>query len=216
MTRHDNSHRQQPAQPPHDTPEGTAEQPHRQGPQYREHGEPEEGHRPVPKAVVAWIAILLVWGVGYYAWQIGKPMLGGDSRSVPEAPAAGEDIDGGAIFSAQCSACHQSSGQGVPGSFPPLAGSAWLQGDPDIPVSIVHDGLQGEIEVEGDSYNGVMPAFGGQLSNAEIAAVLSHVRQEWGNDADPIKAERVDAHEDEYGERDAWSPDELRDNFEAP
>lgn len=189
---------------------------HHYNAQHREHREPEEGQRPVPKLVVVWIGILLVWGVGYYAWQIGKPMLGGDSRSVVEAPAAGDDIDGGAIFSARCSACHQSNGQGLPGSFPPLVKSEWLLGDASVPIAIVHDGLQGEIEVEGTTYNGVMPAFSGQLSDAEIAAVLSYVRQEWGNDAEPVKAKSVEAHADEYGERGAWSPEELRDTFEAP
>jgi hypothetical protein len=49
--------------------------------QNREAAEPEEGTRAAPKIVFVWIAILIVWGVGYYAWQIGKPLLGGDSRT---------------------------------------------------------------------------------------------------------------------------------------
>jgi hypothetical protein len=49
--------------------------------QNREAADPEEGARAVPKIVLVYIAILIVWGVGYYAWQIGKPMLGGDSRT---------------------------------------------------------------------------------------------------------------------------------------
>lgn len=49
--------------------------------QGREASEPEEGTRAIPKIVLAWMAILIVWGVGYYAWQIGKPLQGGDSRT---------------------------------------------------------------------------------------------------------------------------------------
>jgi len=49
--------------------------------QNREAADPEEGARAVPKLVLVYIAILIVWGVGYYAWQIGKPLLGGDSRT---------------------------------------------------------------------------------------------------------------------------------------
>ena len=188
--------------------------------QHREAPEPEEGTRAIPKFVLAWIAILIVWGVGYYAWQIGKPLLGGDSRtpvatvhqearpagdsssvtaddpdtssapdsktsvtSGPETSASGSStasakLDGAAIFSAQCSACHQANGQGIPGAFPPLAASEWMLADAAIPVAIVHDGLQGEIEVAGNQYQGAMPRFGGQLSDAELAAVLSYARSQ--------------------------------------
>ncbi|MGO1247418.1 MAG: c-type cytochrome [Oceanisphaera sp.] len=189
--------------------------------QRREAPEPEEGSRGVPKLVIAWIVLLLIWGVGYYIWQIGKPMLGGDSRSVPEQVVASTEggdnaIDGGAIYNAQCSACHQATGQGIAGAFPPLADSEWLLADPNIAVSIVHDGLQGPIEVHGGTYAGVMPPFGGNLSNAEIAAVLTHVRSEWGNDASAVDLDVVDAHEDKYGQRGPWTAEELTAEFGAP
>jgi mono/diheme cytochrome c family protein len=184
--------------------------------QQREYPEPEEGTHGVPRLVMLWIGVLIVWGVGYYAWQIGKPLLGGDSRSVVEQPAAGAEIDGEALYSVHCSACHQATGQGVPGAFPPLAGSEWLLGDPALPVAIVHDGLQGPIEVAGNTFQGVMPAFAGKLSNAEIAAVLSHARQAWGNDDEAIEAGQVESHQVEFGERGGWSADELRDTFTAP
>ncbi|WP_417520462.1 c-type cytochrome [Marinobacter sp.] len=210
--------------------------------QYREAPEPEEGTRATPKIVLAWIAILIVWGVGYYAWQIGKPMLGGDSRSpvatVQQAPkSAGTNTDGGAeapasagadsntaaakpdgkaIYSAQCSACHQANGQGVPGAFPPLAGSEWLVADAAIPVAIVHDGLQGKIEVAGNSFQGVMPKFGATLSNAELAAVLSYARSEWGNSANEIDPAAVTEHVERFGERGDWSAEELKEVFGEP
>lgn len=211
--------------------------------QYREAPEPEEGTRATPKIVLAWIALLIVWGVGYYAWQIGKPMLGGDSRSAvatvqqESKPAdnsatnsgteASESADSGssttaakpdgkAIYSAQCSACHQANGQGVPGAFPPLTESEWLLADAAIPVAIVHDGLQGKIEVAGNSFQGVMPKFGGSLSNAELAAVLSYARNEWGNSASEIDPSVVTEHVDRFGERGDWSAEELKEVFGEP
>ncbi|MEH6560894.1 MAG: cytochrome c [Marinobacter sp.] len=210
---------------------------HDQRAQFREAPEPEEGTRAAPKFVFAWIAILIVWGVGYYAWQIGKPMLGGDSRtpvatepstSEPESSntAASEDagasstasaevagVDGKALFSAHCSSCHQATGQGIPGAFPPLTGSKWLQADPNIPIAIVHDGLQGEIEVAGNTFQGMMPPLGGQLSDAEIAAVLTYARSEWGNTASEVSPEAVAKHKERFGDRGSWSAKELTEVF---
>src|SRR5690554_274335 len=210
--------------------------------QYREAPEPEEGTRTTPKIVLAWIAILIVWGVGYYTWQIGKPMLGGDSRSavaaVQQEPGPADDADasgsassespdsgggtaaakadGAAIYSAQCSACHQANGQGVPGAFPPLASSEWLLADAAIPVAIVHDGLQGEIQVAGNTFQGVMPKFGGTLSDAELAAVLSYARSEWGNSAGEIDPATVTEHKERFGDRGDWSAEELKEVFGEP
>ncbi|MDV2856705.1 MULTISPECIES: c-type cytochrome [Oceanimonas] len=186
--------------------------------QRREAAEPEEGSRPVPKLVFIWILVLVVWGIGYYAMQIGKPMLGGDSRTAVQSSSAadGAGLDGGAIYAANCSACHQATGQGIPGAFPPLAGSEWVQADGAIPVAIVHDGLQGELEVAGTTYAGVMPKFGGNLSNAEIAAVLTYIRGEWGNSADAITEQQVNDHAGKYGERAPWSMQELTGEFGQP
>ena len=187
-------------------------------PQQREHGEPSEGNLPVPPAVFVWIAILLAWGVGYYLKDVGTPMLGGDSRTATP-PAAGVETgpaDGAAIFRARCVPCHQSEGQGGPGSFPPLAASEWvLVDDPAVPVAIVHDGLTGEIEVAGSTFDGTMPPFGAMLSAEEIAAVLTYVRGEWGNAADPIEPEVVERHSDRFEARGPWSVDELRSTFDG-
>ncbi len=98
-----------------------------------------------------------------------------------EATASVSEVNGGQIFSNQCIACHQASGTGVPGEFPPLAGNRDLFRSRAFPVLVLLYGLQGEIQVEGTSYNGVMPSFS-HLSDAQIAAVINHVRQTWGND----------------------------------
>jgi mono/diheme cytochrome c family protein len=165
---------------------------------------------------MAYIAILIIWGVGYYAMQIGKPMLAGDSRTAPEPVAETPSLDGGALFTSHCSACHQASGAGIPGAFPPLAGSEWVAAEPSLSIAIVHDGLQGEISVLDNTYNGVMPPFGAQLSAPEIAAVLTFIRQEWGNSASAVSAAQVEQHAEQHPERGPWTAPELTDALGQP
>ena len=107
--------------------------------------------------------------------------------------AAGTRIDGGAIFTSLCAACHQATGLGLPGVFPPLAGSEWVVGKADTVIAIVLHGVNGPIEVKGQTYQGAMPAFGATLGDAEIAAVLTHIRSQWGNAAAAIDTETVAA-----------------------
>ncbi len=91
----------------------------------------------------------------------------------------------GAKLYAQCAGCHQANGQGIPGAFPPLAGHVAeilsKQGGREYLVKVLLWGLQGQIEVKGMKYNGVMPSFS-QLKDEEIAAVLTHIASAWGDD----------------------------------
>ena len=89
-------------------------------------------------------------------------------------------------------ACHQADGKGLPGSFPPLAGAGEYYGDPQNHARIIVHGLQGEIEVLGVKYNGAMPAQG-NLSDYDIAAVATYVRNAWGNDDGIVTPEDVQA-----------------------
>jgi mono/diheme cytochrome c family protein len=91
--------------------------------------------------------------------------------------------DGAAVYQ-RCSICHKATGSGIGGVFPPLAGHAaqLVNADRAFPVQVILFGLEGEIEVEGKKYNGAMPAFGNQLKDDEIAAVLNYVLASWGND----------------------------------
>lgn len=94
--------------------------------------------------------------------------------------------DGGAIYAANCMACHQAAGQGIPGVFPPLAGHAPtlynIPGGREYLIKSVLYGLIGPITVGGRTYNLPMPAFP-QLSDAQIAAVLNYTLTAWGNEA---------------------------------
>ena len=129
-----------------------------------------------------------------------------DVPEVADAPAPDPTFDTalGASTYASCVGCHQPTGAGIPGAFPPLAGHAAdlfnADGGRTYLIDMMLYGLQGEIVVDGTTYNGLMPAFP-QLSDDAIAAVLNHTLTEWGNDAliddfDAIRAEEVAAERD--------------------
>ena len=96
----------------------------------------------------------------------------------------------GAAYNTHCAACHQASGTGVPGAFPPLAGSDYLVADPTRAIDIVLHGMSGPVEVSGTVYNGVMPPMA-YLSNEDVAAALNHALNSWGNDAGTVTPQQV-------------------------
>ena len=99
--------------------------------------------------------------------------------------------DGKAVFGTYCSACHGAGGAGG-GPFPPLAGNPHVTGaDTAALVATVLNGRSGPLEIGGQTYGGVMPAWKGTLSNAQIAAVLSYIRTSWGNSAPVVSVEQV-------------------------
>lgn len=81
-----------------------------------------------------------------------------------------------------CVTCHQKDGRGVTGAFPPLVGQKEWMGDCKQHAGLIINGLRGEIEVDGVKYNGVMVPQGAALNDLQVAAVISYVRQSWGND----------------------------------
>jgi cytochrome c553 len=106
------------------------------------------------------------------------------------APASGaqDETDGEAVYQSVCAACHQPNGRGISGVFPPLVGNANVD-DVAYVEQVIRNGREGEIVVNGVTYNGVMPAQS-QLSDAEIAAVVSFIQNELG--AAPAAGEVVD------------------------
>jgi mono/diheme cytochrome c family protein len=89
-----------------------------------------------------------------------------------------------------CITCHQAEGQGVPGAFPPLAGSEWLLGNPEIPVRIAILGLSGPVEVKGAKFNSTMPPPPG-LDDAKIAEAITYARTHFGNHGSEVSADLV-------------------------
>ncbi|MEO6863869.1 MAG: cytochrome c [Gemmatimonadaceae bacterium] len=133
---------------------------------------------------------------------------------IPGAPAAGgaagATANGAELFT-RCAACHQASGLGVPGAYPPLAGSEWLLNNPEVPIRIVLHGLQGPITVKNTNFNNAMTPFGDQLSDAEIAAIITYERSSWGNAASKITAEQVASVRAATKTQTApWNPADLK------
>ncbi|MDE2369231.1 MAG: c-type cytochrome [Burkholderiales bacterium] len=168
--------------------------------QQRENPEPDESLNPIPWFVILLTGLLLAFGVIYIARSAitNAPALG-DDRVVAELQVAaqrvatGAAVDGAALFASHCAACHQATGLGLPGVFPPLARSEWVLGADTVLAAIVLHGLSGSLTVEGKTYAGAMPAFAAQLQDAEIAAVLSHERSSWGNQAPAVSETTVAA-----------------------
>ncbi len=93
-----------------------------------------------------------------------------------------------------CGTCHQADGKGLTASgFPPLAGTKWVTGNEDRAIKIVLKGLLGQIDVNGKTYPGQVPMtpFEGLLNDKEVAAVLTYVRNSFGNKASAISPEKV-------------------------
>ncbi|HEY5365359.1 MAG TPA: cytochrome c [Casimicrobiaceae bacterium] len=104
-----------------------------------------------------------------------------------------EASDGGKVYQTNCASCHQARGQGLVGTFPALAGNPVVVGDPKTVIHILKFGLSGPLSIEGHKYNGMMPAWAQQLSDADIASVITYVRAAWGNKASAVTAADVSA-----------------------
>ena len=103
----------------------------------------------------------------------------------------GGESDGGVLYNKNCAVCHQADGKGDGTRFPALQGSEWVKGNKSRLIGVVLNGLQGEIEVNGEEWNGVMPSFGPTLNDGEIASMLTYVRQEFGSKSDMIDSVEV-------------------------
>jgi mono/diheme cytochrome c family protein len=112
------------------------------------------------------------------------------------------------LYSQTCAACHLSSGSGSPGIAPTLVGSPWVLEDPTRAIRILLHGLRGEITVEGERFDADMPAF--SADNEDLAAVLTYIRREWGNNAEPVNGEQVRVQRERDSTRTrAWTVPEL-------
>jgi mono/diheme cytochrome c family protein len=170
---------------------------------FRETSDPVEGSENGPWWFWACAVFALVFG-GFYLGRYTGVFAGESAVHAPYAPnqmmqmmqrggaaaASAAPVNGQTIFTGTCAACHQASGQGSPGMFPPLAGSEYVTGDAGRMIRIVLKGLSGPVTVHGGQYNGQMPPWQ-QLSDAELSAVLTYVRSSWGNSAAAVSAADV-------------------------
>ena len=126
---------------------------------------------------------------------------------------------GKAVFMQTCMACHQPTGMGIPGAFPPFDGSEYVQGDTKRLVALVIKGYMGPITVKGAQFNNILIAVDTQFpvlkENAKLADVLNYIRTAWSNKADTaITADFIQKVRDEFKDRTtAWNAADLAKAF---
>ncbi len=177
--------------------------------------EPSRVETPAP--IPTWMWVLVIFFVAYgvfYAVRHWNPSSDfattptfssttvqtsaapGAAKGASGAPAPGAAESSGqgeALYSNNCGACHQASGAGLPGVFPPLAGDAVVVADDATEhITIVLHGKSGSV-IDGVAYASAMPGFAAQLSDEQIAQVVNHERTNWGNSAPTVTAQEVAA-----------------------
>lgn len=171
----------------------------------REKSEPAEGYSPMPLFILGFVsAVIFIVSIYFVHNRAGFDPLAYDERFDPSkmaktggAGAAVDPLVAGKKLYNTCATCHQDTGQGVPGVYPPLAASEWVTGSEERLIRILLHGLNGPVKVKGNTYNGAMPSFGNvpesgyKWTDDKIAHVLTYIRHEWGNNAAPITAEKV-------------------------
>jgi len=179
--------------------------------------EPEKG--PIPPWLIGLIGFGIFWAGAYlFSFSGGfsaevfdvQPKFGaagGGAKGAPDPKVVGK-----ALFSANCVTCHQATGLGVPGQYPPLAGSEVELGDATNQlIAIVLKGLQGPVVVTGKPFNNAMQAWEGQYTDSQLAAILTYVRSDWGNNAPPITADMVKQIRAEFKDRkEQWTWPEVQ------
>ena len=194
----------------------------------REKAEPREALRAAPWWLKHCIyAPLTIWGIwylivasggfswteyneGYFRTNVPETTTETEAASAPvsDDPAA-LIAEGETVYNAVCAACHQANGMGLPGAFPPLAGSDWVSGPEEKIILTVLHGLGGEIIVNGEKWNSVMPAQGLTLDDRKVAAVLSYVRSAWGNSSPPVKPASVTTLREKFKDHAPWTAADL-------
>jgi mono/diheme cytochrome c family protein len=188
--------------------------------------EPTAGSTQAPVWMFVMIAVLSFWGMGFLDRHAGgfNPKVYEPHKSYAEVHGMQPVSREGEVFakgkklfeSAGCVLCHQVTGMGTPGQFPPLAGSDWvLAAKPDRIIRVAWNGLTGPIQVKGTEFNQQMANIGQalNLSAEDMAALLTFIRgnSAWGNDASPVTAEQVKPVLEQIAARqEAWTADELQ------
>ncbi len=160
--------------------------------------------------------LTLVLIVGFTAYGTHFALGDNQARSVPSTTMhpsiAALDEDGAEIYMTRCMSCHQMNGRGVPGVFPPLNGTEWVNGDKGRLIRTILHGLTGEITVGDETYSGAMPPWKSFLDDEQMAALLTYIRSSWGNDASEVTSDEVASVRAATEERrDPWTEAELED-----
>tara|TARA_B100000927_G_scaffold55594_3_gene42539 strand:- start:1060 stop:1830 length:771 start_codon:yes stop_codon:yes gene_type:complete len=130
-----------------------------------------------------------------------RPKLGGEDEVAVQVAWIEEWMSDGKKVYNNCIACHQASGLGIPGQFPPLVGSEWVDGGTSRLGAIMLHGINGPFKVAGQTYNQLMPAWN-NLSDEKIAQVVTYIRREFGSlsaeDQGVVTSEMIKAARDQF------------------
>jgi mono/diheme cytochrome c family protein len=127
------------------------------------------------------MSAMLMTGLAAFSANMQRP----DQGDLKAAIARGSKV-----YETYCLSCHQADGSGVPGMNPPLKKTKWVEGPKKALAEILLKGLTGEIEVDGDYYDNVMPSQA-YLKDEELADVMTYVRNSFGNKASGVSASEV-------------------------
>lgn len=129
------------------------------------------------------VSAVYAGAAGQAAMAAAAPAAPVASAQVASGPYKYDAAKGKSMFDSTCAACHQASGEGVAGTFPPLKGNpAVNDASPESQIETILNGRHGTV-ISGKTYSGVMPPFGGQLSDLQIADIANYERSSWGNHA---------------------------------
>ena len=182
--------------------------------------EPKAGRVPVPLWAVTLVGLFTFVGIARLVDSGGAfdPNVYGPFKDLAKVQIAHPPpnippiiIEGKKLFAKNCAACHQANGQGSPPLFPPVAGSDWVnvEGHGRL-IRIVLHGLQGPITVNGKEYNNNMLAWKDMMNDQEVAAVVSYIRNDWGNKGTLVTPEEVkEIRAKESGKSEQWTAAEL-------
>jgi mono/diheme cytochrome c family protein len=190
----------------------------------REKREPRVGLEPLSMWLIVVYGLALFFGGAYLGRFSGD--FSGDSLnpnpgpSHPKGPGGGGEQAaavltpaerGKKLFSAYCATCHQMTGLGVAGQYPPLAGSEFVNGGTRRLGMIVLKGLIGPIKVKGTQFGTAqMQAWETNFTDQKVADILTFIRQEWGNTGGPVAAESISALRKELASRkESWTEPDL-------
>jgi mono/diheme cytochrome c family protein len=134
----------------------------------------------------------------------GPAMASGSGEA--EAPATPLEL-GKKIYGNNCASCHDSTGSGSPGKYPPLAGSEWVLGSKLRLSAILLKGIEGPLNVKSACYTGnVMPAQAAILTPEKMADLMTYLRGSWGNTAGPVSVDEVNAAATKFASQTAsWN-----------
>jgi mono/diheme cytochrome c family protein len=194
----------------------------------RENPEPSAAVTPIPLWLISICGVAVAWAGAYLGMfnggfrgdifneRISNPDLlfgvpgrngAGSAAPAPELSLADQ---GKKVYGDYCVTCHQPTGMGAPGQYPPLAKSEYVNGGDKRMIAIILKGIQGSFSVEGAQYNNQMPTWELTLSDKKIAAVATFVRSSFGNSAPEVTPAKVAAAKKEFaGQTTPWTADGI-------